>query len=234
MSALFALLGYQSALLLRSQRWLPPFLLYGIILAVGIQPGRPVLDALGYSAAALLPVTAWLVRVCVTQEPTSARDITSAATSPQRVQLAPLLTALMGAGLLGCVGTTVVVLVSEAMGADNRTVVPLPEATFAGLLAAAVCALTGAAVAALCTRPLLYSRGWSLALTALGSLLALVTTGSPAKYAVTVLVSGSRTGDPRLPLLAFAGALLFAVLAGAAACAMGPLRGTDVATETSG
>ncbi len=38
-----ALLRYQTALLLRSQRWLPPFLLYAVFLAVGVQGGQPVL-----------------------------------------------------------------------------------------------------------------------------------------------------------------------------------------------
>ncbi|NED90862.1 ABC transporter, partial [Streptomyces sp. SID11233] len=64
-----ALVRYQAALLLRSQHWLAPVLLYLAFLGVGIRPGQPVLDSLGYAAAGLLPVTAWLVRICVGQEP---------------------------------------------------------------------------------------------------------------------------------------------------------------------
>ncbi|MDG4861904.1 ABC transporter, partial [Streptomyces sp. T-3] len=74
-----ALLQYQAGLLLRSQRWLPPVLLYGIFIAVGAQAGDPILDSLGYAAAALLPVTAWLVRLCATQEPPAARHCAAAA-----------------------------------------------------------------------------------------------------------------------------------------------------------
>jgi hypothetical protein len=62
MSTMTALLRYQAALLLRSQRWLPPFILYAAFLGIGVQGGQPVLDSLGYTAAALLPVAAWLVR----------------------------------------------------------------------------------------------------------------------------------------------------------------------------
>ncbi|MFF3459819.1 ABC transporter [Streptomyces sp. NPDC002730] len=222
-----ALFGYQTALLLRSQRWLPPVLLYVIFLAVGVQSGQPVLDSFGYAAGALLPVTAWLVRVCATQEPPAARSIAAAATSPPRVHLASLLAAVACAGALGAVGTTVVALISKATSADNRVAIPLLPATAAGLLAAAVCVLTGAAVGALCTRPLLHARGWSLTATALVALLALVTSGSPAKYALTGLVTGSRTGTVQLSVLPLISALLVAVVAGALACALSSLRGAD-------
>ncbi|MGW6457030.1 ABC transporter [Streptomyces sp. NPDC055078] len=219
-----ALFGYQTALLLRTQRWLPPVLLYAVLLAIGVQPGSPVLDSFGYAAAALLPVTAWLVRVCATQEPSASRDIASAATGAPRLHLASLLTAVTCAGVLGLAGTALVLLLGDARSADGRTAVPLPGAATAGLLAAAACLLTGAAVGALCTRPLLHSRGWSLSLTALLALLALVITGSPARSAVHALVSGSHTGTVRLPLLPLAAALLLAGLAGTVACALTPLR----------
>jgi hypothetical protein len=222
-----ALFGYQTALLLRSQRRLPPVLLYGVFLVVGVQSGQPVLDSLGYAAAALLPVTSWLVRVCATQEPSAARSITAAATSPPRVHLASLLAAVACAGAVGAVGTLCVALISKSTSADNQVQIPLLPAAAAGLLAAAVCLLTGAAVGALCTRPLLHGRGWSMGITALGTLLALVTSGSPAKYAVTGLVTGSRTGTVQLPVLPLVAAVLVAGAATAAVCALSSLRGAD-------
>ncbi|MFF0446596.1 ABC transporter [Streptomyces sp. NPDC004609] len=228
MTALFA---YQTALLLRSQRWLPPLLLYAVFVAVGVQPGQPVLDSLGYTAAALVPVTAWLVRICANQEPSAARDVAAAATGAPRVHLAALLTALAGAGSLGAVAVAVVTLVSRASSADNSVAVPRLDAGAAGLLGAAVCVLTGAAVGALCTRPLLHGRGWSLAATALLTLLALVGDGSPAKEAVTGLVTGSRTGAVPLGLLPPVAALLIAGTVVALVCALttwrGPAGGTS-------
>lgn len=123
-----------------------------------------------------------------------------------RAHLAALLAASACAGALGVTGTVIVTAVSERRSADGLVDVAPLSAGGAGLLVALVCLVTGAAVGTLCSRPLLRGRGWSLASTAL---LALVTTGSPAKAAVSGLVTGSRTGvihTPGLPL-AVAGAV---------------------------
>ncbi|MGW6203560.1 ABC transporter [Streptomyces sp. NPDC055089] len=221
-----ALLRYQAALLLRSQRWLAPVLLYVAFLGVGVRSGQPVLDSLGYSAAGLLPVTAWIVQVCVTQEPPAARTVVAAAVGGRpRAHLAALLAASGCAGLLGAAATAVVLLISEPASTDRTVGVPLPSAGLAGLLAAACCVLLGAAVGALCTRPLLHRRGWSLVATVLAALLALVTSGSPAKYAVTGLVTGSHTGTVHVPVLPLLGAVAVATAAAALACRLTSVRG---------
>ncbi|MGW6392872.1 ABC transporter [Streptomyces sp. NPDC055103] len=207
-----ALLRYQSALLLRSQRWLAPLLLYAAFLAVGVRAGEPVLGALGFAAAGLLPVTAWCVRICLTQEPSAARNVVAAAAGRSRVHLAALLTGTALPGLLGVVA----VLGLTAIG-NRRGVGPLAAAG-AGLLATAACVLTGAAVGALAARPFLKGTGWSVTALVTGSLLALVTTGSPAKHALTALVTGSRTATAQLPWLACAGAMLLAAATAALAC----------------
>ncbi|MEV0744251.1 ABC transporter [Streptomyces sp. NBC_01220] len=221
-----ALLRYQAALLLRSQRWLAPVLLYVAFLGVGVRSGQPVLDSLGYSAAGLLPVTAWIVRVCVTQEPPAARTVVAAAAGGRpRAHLAALLAASGCAGLLGAAATAVVLLISEPASTDHTVEVPLPSAGLAGLLAAACCVLLGAAVGALCARPLLPRRGWSLVATVLAALLALVMSGSPAKYAVTGLVTGSHTGTVHVPVLPLLGAVAVATAAAALACKLTSVRG---------
>ncbi|MFI1176125.1 ABC transporter [Streptomyces melanogenes] len=220
-----ALVRYQTALLLRSQRWLAPVLLYVAFVAVGVQPGNPVLDSLGYAAAGLLPVGAWLARLCVTQEPAAARACAAAAAGPGRVHLAALATALGATALLGAAGTLYVVAVGDPASADHRVAVPLGPATAAGLLASAVCALLGAAVGALGSRPLLHARGWSLCLTALAALLALVVKGSPARYAVNGLVNGSRTGDVHLAVVPLIAAAALTAAAWATVCALTSRRG---------
>ncbi|WP_030294111.1 hypothetical protein [Streptomyces katrae] len=214
------LLRYQSVLLLRSQRWIAPLLVYAAFLAAGVRPGDPLLDSLGFAAAGLVPVTAWLVRVCVTNEPDAARDCAAAAAGPGRVHAAALLVALGGALLAGSVGTVVVLLI----GNPGRKVEP-EDAALAGVLAAHACALTGAAVGALCSRPLLRSTGLAVLAGGLGSLLAWGIAGSPARSAVTVLVEGSRAEAVTLPLAAFAGAVALACGAGAAACFVSARRG---------
>lgn len=220
-----ALLRYQAALLLRSQRWPAPVLLYAIFLFVSVQAGQPVLDSLGYGAAALLPVAAWFVRICATNEPSAARNCAAAATTPARVHLACLLAALGCAVALGTVGTTVITLISKAASSDNRVAVPLGPAALAGLLAVLVCALVGSAVGALCTWPLLRRPGWSVPATALGALLTLVFAGSPAQAAVSGLVTGSHAGVVHTPVLPLAAAAAVAGVVAAVVCALSSRRG---------
>lgn len=215
-----ALLRYQAALLVRSQRWLPPFILYVVFLGVGVQSGQPILDSLGYAAAALLPVAAWLVRICVSNEPPAARACVSAAVGPARAHLASLLVALAGAVLLGTVTTLVVTLISDPVSADHQTPVPRFPAGAAGLLATLACALLGTAVGALTTWPLLRSPGRAVPAMLLAALLTTVTTGSPAQAAVQGLVTGSREGTAPLPLLPLAAAALLTAGATAVACVL--------------
>ncbi|MFB7330461.1 ABC transporter [Streptomyces adustus] len=215
-----ALVRYQTALLIRSQRWLPPFILYAGFLGIGIQGGQPVLDSLGYAAAALLPVAAWLVRICVTNEPPAARGVVAAATAPARAHLACLLVALACATALGAAATAVVTLISDPVSTGHRTRVPPLPAAGAGLLAVLVCALLGVAVGALTAWPVLRSPGRAVPALLLAALLSLVVTGSPAQAAVGGLVTGSQSGKVPVPLLPLAAAVLFAAAATAVTCAL--------------
>ncbi|WP_062648661.1 hypothetical protein [Streptomyces maremycinicus] len=215
-----ALLRYQSALLLRSQRWLPPFLLYAVFLAVGVQGGQPLLDSLGYTAAFLLPVAAWLVRICVTNEPPAARTVVAAAVGPGRAHLACVLVALTTAVVLGAAATVTVTLISDPVGTDHDQRVPVPQAAGAGLLAVLTCALLGVAVGALTAWPLLRSPGRAVPALLLAAPAALVVTGSPARAAVSDLVGGSRTATVHAPILPMAAAVLLTAVATAVACAL--------------
>ncbi|WP_371626657.1 ABC transporter [Streptomyces sp. NBC_01116] len=219
-----ALLRYQAALLARSQRWLAPLLLYAAVLAVGLRSGQPVLGSLGVAAAAVLPVTAWAVHLCVAQEPPAARAVASAAAGPRRVHLAALLTAAGCTAALAVVTTVVVLLISEPV-TDDGGAVSRPAAALAGLLAVLCCVLMGAAVGALSTRPVPLRRGWSVAAAVLGSLLALVTAGSPARLAVTALVTGARTGTVPPPFLPVLGAAALAAAAAFLVCRIAARRG---------
>ncbi|MFC8915231.1 ABC transporter [Streptomyces sp. NPDC047821] len=219
-----ALLHYQTALLLRSQRWLPPVLLYLAFLAIGVRAGEPVLGTLGYVTAPLLPVTAWLVRTCLNQEPPAARHVASAAAGRTRVHLAAVLAGTLCGAVPGVAAVLLVTATAGPVGADGRTAVPLPSAALAGLLTAAVCVLLGAALGALLTRPLVPARGWSTAAITAAALLTLVTTGSPANHALTALVTGNRTGTVPLPLLPLAAAAVLAAAATALACRLTAVR----------
>ncbi|MEU9362148.1 ATP-binding cassette domain-containing protein [Streptomyces sp. NPDC048301] len=210
-----ALTRYQTALLARSQHWLAPVLLYAAALGIGVRAGQPVLDSLGYASAVLLPVAAWIVRICATQEPPAARAVSAAAVGPGRAHLAALVAGLACALGLGCAGAAFVLLISDPADTGGTVAVPLLPAALAGLGAITCCALLGAAVGALCARPLVHRRGWSLAAAALGSLSVLVAGVSPANAAVGALVSGSATGT--VPSTSLPAVAALAVAAGAAA-----------------
>ncbi|MGW7425484.1 ABC transporter [Streptomyces sp. NPDC054813] len=219
-----ALLRYQTALLLRSQRWLPPVILYAVFLGVGVQSGQPVLDSLGYTAAALLPVAAWLVRICVTGEPSAARACVTAARGPARAHLAALLTALAAAALLGTAATLIVTVISRHATNDHRLAVPPLGAGAAGLFATLACALLGSAVGALTNRPLLRSPGRAVPTMLLAALLAVVVAGSPAHAAVSNLVSGSESGRVPVSPLPLAAAALLTAAAFTVACVLNGRR----------
>ncbi|MGW6023530.1 ABC transporter [Streptomyces sp. NPDC055099] len=220
-----ALLSYQSALLLRSQRWLAPVILYAAFLAVGVQSGQPILDSLAYAAAALLPVAAWLVRICVTNEPPAARSCSAAAAGPWRAQLACLLSAFLATAVLGAVATLVVAVISDPASTDHRIAVNRLAASGGGLLAMLVSALVGTAIGAVTSWPLMRSPGRAIPVMLLASLLSLVTTGSPAKAVMTGLVSGSREGVVPVSVLPVAGAAALAAVAVAAVCGLASRRG---------
>ncbi|MFF7212428.1 ABC transporter [Streptomyces sp. NPDC008238] len=197
-----ATLHYRTALLLRSFRWLPPLLLYVAVMGIGLAGGpQPLLDSLGWSAAALLPAAAWLVRVSVTVEPPAARACVAAATGPGRAHTAGVLAALLCSVVLGGAGTAVVAAIADPHTTDHLKAVPVAPAAVAGLLAALVTALLGTAVGALTNPPVLLRPGWAVPVTALTAVLVLVAAGSPANAAVTGLVTGSRTGAVPFPLL---------------------------------
>ncbi|MFD6344254.1 ABC transporter [Streptomyces roseolus] len=211
-----ALLRYHSGLFLRSQRWLAPLLLYAALVAVGVRPGDPVLGSLGVAAAGLLPVAAWSARICLTQEAAAARAVTAAAGGRTRAHLAALLTGAGWPVLAGAVAVGAVTTTGDLAGTGG------PAAPLAGLLATTACVLTGAAVGALASRPFVTATGWSVAGLLLGSLLALVTTGSPAKHAVTALVAAE--GAARPPWAPCAAAVLLAAVTAAVSCRVGARR----------
>ncbi|MFJ5547632.1 ABC transporter [Streptomyces sp. NPDC093225] len=219
-----ALVRYHCALLLRSHRWLPPVLVYAAFLVIGLQAGQPVLDGFGYAAAALVPVSAWLVRVCVTVEPPAARHVLTAAVGPRRAHLASLVSAAGASTVVGLAGAAVIALFSDARSGDHRTAVPLGTATLAGVLTALCCVLAGVAVGTLTNRPLLRSPAWGIPVGAASALLLLVTGASPANAAVAGMVTGSAHGVVHVPLFPLLAAALGAAGAVAVACAVSPWR----------
>ena len=68
-----ALLRYHAVLLLRSQRWLPPVLLYAGTVGISLDGQSQLGSQLGWNAAVSVPALAWLTRSQLTAEPPAAR-----------------------------------------------------------------------------------------------------------------------------------------------------------------
>ncbi|MEW1660216.1 ABC transporter [Streptomyces sp. NPDC093707] len=224
-ASLTALVRYQAALLAGSYRWVPPLLVYAAFLAIGIQGGGPILDAYGYAAGGLLPVSVWLTRICASNEPPAARSCTAAAAGPGRAHGAALLAAAGAALVLAVAGTAYVTLRSDAHSTNHQVAVPVLPALGAGLLTALVCLLLGTAIGALCSWPALRRPGWGVPAGLAAALLVLVLGASPANAALSGMVTGSQHGTVTVPWLPLAVAVPLTAAAAALACALAGRRG---------
>ncbi|MDH6130716.1 hypothetical protein P3T37_000083 [Kitasatospora sp. MAA4] len=224
-----ALIRYQLELLFRSQRWLPPFLAYVLLMVIGISAGESLLGAYGFGTAVLLPVTAWYVRCTATGEPAASRACLGAAAGQPRTHLAALLAALATGLSLGLAGLLGVWAVSGRTTIPPEAEAPLPQVLLAGLLGTVVCVLLGVAVGALCTRPVLLRAQYGIPASLGAAVLALVAPGSPANAVVRALITASRTARVTFPVAALAESTALAALvtAGAAVLAGRRTEGDD-------
>lgn len=184
---MIALLRYQTAILLRSHRWIFPVIAYGVLISVGAASSMPLADGLSWSAAMLVPVVAFLTRTMLTAEPGAARACAAAAAGSARAQVATLLVALGSGVVLGIGGACFEVLTAESVVRDQSKVSALaahPAVLLAGLGTAVVCLLVGSAVGALCNPPLLRHPGLAMLSTLAAIVLALASDVSPASAAL--------------------------------------------------
>ncbi|MFJ1752019.1 ABC transporter [Kitasatospora sp. NPDC088134] len=181
---------YHLELLVRSQRWLAPGLAYVVVLGLGLSGGDDVLSAAAFSAGLLVPVTVWLTRGAVTAEPPQSRACLVVAAGWRRVQLSALFAAASAGLALGGLGLLAVLLVGSGGS---------PAALLAGVVATVVCALSGAAVGALCNRPVVVGAQYAVPLGLGGVVAVLLVPGSPANAVVRALVLGSRRHAAGVP-----------------------------------
>ena len=204
-----AVVRYYVVLLARSQRWLPPVLFYGIALAIDSAGGDSAADAFAYSAAFLLPVSAWLTRALLTAEPSEAAAITATAVGPARARLAAL-TAATSYGLLCALLGGLVAAVTGPGGVSTLA---------AGLCTELICVLLGTAAGALSAPPLVPAAGWSVLLAGLLALGLLVARFSPAAMGIRSLTAVANGGAAHYPLVALPAALIVVAAAWAATTA---------------
>ncbi|MBW4717627.1 hypothetical protein [Saccharothrix obliqua] len=153
------LVRYLLADVLRGQRFLPPLLVYGAVLAMfNAGDAGPPLSAYAGSCAFLYPAAVWLTVVIATSEDPVRRAVTVVAAGGWgRAQAAVT--------LLSCLAVTAVALAAAVVPPLVQPR-PYPVAVVVlGFAALLVCGLTGVGVGVLCARPVITRHGWS-ALTA--------------------------------------------------------------------
>lgn len=202
-----AVARYYAGLLARTQRWLPPVLVYGSALAIDSANGDTTADAFAYSAAFLLPVTAWFTRSVLTAEPPEAAAITATAAGPARSRLAAL-SAATAYGLLCAVVGALVAIGTGGVGGTSTAL--------AGLSTEVVCVLLGTAAGALSAPPLVPAAGWGVLLAGLLALGLLVARFSPAAMGIRSLTIAANNGNSTSPHYPIAALPLALIVTGAA------------------
>ncbi|MBW0089776.1 hypothetical protein I4I73_01205 [Pseudonocardia sp. KRD-184] len=197
-----AVARYVLAEVVRSQRWLPPLLLFAAVHAVffGGDPGPPPVPWAA-SALALYPVAAWVALVVAHVDDPARRALTaSAAGGWAPVAAATALVALLGDALLVALAVAWPVVLGRY---------PYPPATvLLGVVAHLATALTGTAVGLLCARPVVTRIGRSVLLVVT---VVVVTAVQPWLPPVgTAVAALTAAGPPPLPDAALALALLTA------------------------
>lgn len=154
------LVRYVVADVWRSRRWVPPFFLFLCSQAILDAQGGPVLPTFAAESAVFFFLGAWLCVSVTNSEDSIQERITVAAAGGQtRVRLAKLTVAYLGCLPLIGVSLLVPPLVTSAPTSMLQV--------FEGAVAECVTALTGVAVGAICSRPMLKKTAAAILLTVL-------------------------------------------------------------------
>ncbi|MBX6356017.1 MAG: hypothetical protein IRZ05_09215 [Micromonosporaceae bacterium] len=166
-----ALVQYILRDFIRSHRFLPPLIVFGVAFATlyAVHP-TPVLSSYGATALSMYPLAAWYTAVLLRAEDPIQRQITIVNSgSSARTHLAKVLTA----GLLASPLILAALLLPAALGflklPEHQTLLPYLGV---GLLAHATAALTGVALGLLWSPPMVQRTGYTFG----GILLCLVLT----------------------------------------------------------
>jgi hypothetical protein len=175
-----ALIRYVATDTFRTQRWVAPVLCFGAIVAIVSAQTGSVLPSYAITAVALLFIATWLTIVIVNNEDPIQLSVTEVcAGSQSKVRLAKLVVALALSTALGVLG-----LIGPPLSSSSRTTT---SDLLAGLCAQAIVALAGVAVGALCSRPLIRRRAWSVLLGVLIGMGTVLIPGAPPTRQLLVL-----------------------------------------------
>ena len=182
---MIALVRYVGRDTLRSQRWVAPLLCFGAIDAIiGAQSGS-VLPSYAIGGAALLFITTWLTVVIVNNEDPIQQSITEVCAGSQtKVRVSKLGVSLLIAVPLGVLG-----MIAPTVVSTSKTTI---MEVIAGICAQIITAVMGVTFGALCSRPIVRRKSWSVLLgVLLGMATVLIPHGPPTRQ---LLVLFNETG----------------------------------------
>jgi hypothetical protein len=186
---MIALVRYVGRDTLRSQRWVAPLVCFGAIDAIiGAQSGS-VLPSYAIGAAALLFITTWLTVVIVNNEDPIQQSITEVCAGSQtKVRVSKLEVSLLIAVPLGVLG-----MIAPTVVSTSKTTI---TEIIAGICAQIITAVMGVTFGALCSRPIIRRKSWSVLLgVLLGMATVLIPHGPPTRQ---LLVLFNETGHVAL------------------------------------
>lgn len=182
---MIALVEYVGRDTFRSQRWVAPLLCFAAIDAiVGAQTGS-VLPSYAIGAAALLFIATWLTVVTINNEDPIQQSITEVCAGGQtKVRISKLAVSLLMAITLGILG-----MIAPTIISSSQTTV---KEVIAGICAQVITAFMGVTFGAVCSRPIVRRRSWSVLLgVLLGMATVLIPHGPPTRQ---LLVLFNETG----------------------------------------
>ncbi|MET7694356.1 hypothetical protein ABZT06_41530 [Streptomyces sp. NPDC005483] len=207
---MIALVRYMSTVLLLSQRYLAPLLLFlGLVAVLTSSDTGPLTATYAAVAGAMLPCSVWLTMTLIGLEDQAHRSIVVvSAGSPLRVLLATVGTAATGCLLLTSAGLVLPLLFA--------THTPGLADLALGTAAQLTCAFTGIAIGVVCSRLVFRRQGYALVLALVLLLAVLLGKGvSPVNIMLTHLQNASDSADALALMVA-----LLAVTAGFLAAAV--------------
>jgi hypothetical protein len=189
-----AIVRYYVALFARSQRWLPPVLLYAGALAIQAGGGDYTADSFGYSSALLLPTVGWSTRALLTSEPEQARDITASVHGPAAARIGALSAAACFGLMFAAVGAVVAIVSGRgsATAGSWAATAGTAQTVACGAAVEILCVGLGTAAGAVGAPPVITPNGWSILVTAFVALGFGFAPFSPANQSIRALIGTSK------------------------------------------
>ncbi|WP_405642826.1 hypothetical protein [Streptomyces uncialis] len=195
-----ALIRYHCSVLLLSQRYLAPVLLFvSLIVVLTSSDSGPLAATYSSCAGAMLLCSTWLTMTLAGLEDRTHRSVVVVGAGGSL----KVLVALVCTALLSCLPLTGVGVVLPLLIGRHD---PVAADLLLGALAQLICALTGVAVGLVCSRPVFRRQGYGLVLALALLFTVTLAQGLPVNLLFTDLLDGKESadllGDTIVPLTA--------------------------------